>query len=215
VNYISHVLVASWVRDRPAFILGAMLPDLATICGGSILELADPDLEAGEQHHQEADFVFHCHPRFLELCGQGVQALTGAGLPRPISRAVAHVGVELLLDATLVEDPDGSLEERYRMALAVGARDQLGPAIRWRRREHAGAFEELRGFLHQRGLPRVYLEGPFLASVVTRALSRRPRLSLGQTQVELVTTWLDQARPEVAAVAADLHGSLREMLVSS
>jgi hypothetical protein len=150
---------------------------------------------------------------FLDLCARGVEALVAAGLPRPISRAVAHVGVELLLDATLVDDPGGGLEERYRMALAVGAGDQLGPAIRWRRQEHAGAFEELRGFLHQRGLPRVYREDPFLASVVTRALSHRPRLCLDQAQTELVAAWLDQARPAVAAVATDLHGSLREMLV--
>ncbi len=104
MNFFGHALIAQ--RDeatrgpvRAEFVLGAMLPDFASMLR-TRLPLASLDaLEAGLSFHHRTDDAFHGSQSFLEFSGQAFSFLSDRGVSRGTARAVAHVGVELLLDA--------------------------------------------------------------------------------------------------------------------
>ena len=61
-------------------------------------------LAAGLRFHHLTDEAFHGSRSFLEFSGQALSYLSRHGLPRGSARAVAHVGVELLLDTAFAAE---------------------------------------------------------------------------------------------------------------
>jgi hypothetical protein len=94
-----------------------MLPDFATMCGARLAEIDHPELRAGIALHHRTDRVFHASSHFLALCGDARRDLLARGLGRGHAQAVGHVGVELLLDGWLVEQPKA--RETYAAACAA------------------------------------------------------------------------------------------------
>src|SRR4029077_18435286 len=104
VNFFGHAVAARLVDDDPAFVLGAMAPDLLPLCGAVADGETSPRVGAGQAHHRSVDAIFHSSPAFPALQAWARRALRGLGLPRGPARGAAHVGIELFLDGALARE---------------------------------------------------------------------------------------------------------------
>ncbi len=120
MNYFGHATLASLLSARKpgalpfrnaviqapssAFVLGAMLPDLCAMVGLRPPETnGDPEVEAGLNYHIETDSVFHQTEVFIQHNRRVLLDLRQLGVSRGPARACSHMGVEMLIDAKLVE----------------------------------------------------------------------------------------------------------------
>ena len=187
MNFLGHAAVARHHDDDPAYVLGAVLPDLLPMAGLRLDRSAvGPQVAAGWRDHHRVDAAFHASADFT----QGVRALHADlhPLERGPRRAVAHVGWELLLDEVVADDADTLVA--FRAALEAG-RD-LHPDAGWHRlldRLAAGPFVEV-------------------ALRVHRTVGRRPRLAFDAELVPLVADVLERHRPTVARVGPGLVAAL-------
>lgn len=200
VNYLGHVAVAlATGRDDPAFLLGAALPDLASMAGvrfeRGVLPAAVAD---GVACHLEADEAFHAHPAFRDGSGALRRDLRGIGLPTGPTRAIGHAGWELLLDGTLVGGPT---EAAHRAGL--GRAELVLPALL------PGHRDRWRALIAEGPPPRLRYDEP--AWVVDRLfamLARRPRLSFDEALkpdvVEVVAAHQEQVRAVAGPIVRDL-----------
>jgi hypothetical protein len=203
MNFFGHAVVACRRAPAPgpAFVLGAMLPDLAAMCGGRVVEIADAEVAAGVRHHHETDRVFHAAPAFRRLCRDAEAGLSGRGVGRGGARGAAHVGVELLLDGLLVdEEPARSVYER---SVARAHAGDLGAALRWHAPEQAERWAALQRRLAGASLAG-YRDLDVVAERVARALARRPLLALAPAEVAAVREELPRMRDATARVATAL-----------
>lgn len=116
MNYLGHAFIASLMRSDPAFVLGAMLPDLSAMAGLRITTI-DARLSPGITFHHRTDSAFHEHPVFVR--GQRLLQtnLLDEGMRKGPARAIAHIGIEFLIDAAFI--PSAA----YLTALEFGAED--------------------------------------------------------------------------------------------
>jgi hypothetical protein len=199
MNFLAHAAVARRIDDDPAFVLGAVLPDLLPMAGLSarsghgFVRGSDETvtrIAAGWALHHRVDEVFHELPAFRT----GVQALRvelrTTALDTGPRRAVAHVGWELLLDDALADDEATTIA--FRGALLLGRGRYESPA--WR-------------LLVDRLLD-VHPHGPStttaIAERVHRAVSRRPRLAFDAAHLAGVTAVLDRHRSPIAGAAPEI-----------
>ncbi len=190
MNFFGHCVLASWCRTDAGFLLGAMLPDLANMMGGVELHPRHPAVNEGIAYHHLTDRIFHQGPSFLRMQERARKWLKAAGVRRGPTLAVAHVGVELLLDAELSNVSE--YRAHYLKALGFGKRtatDWLPP------RPLGFALRALCRHLERRA--------PFLtprnAEEVTRRLQRilerRPALALRFEELAPVADWVQRFRP--------------------
>ena len=107
MNFFGHAAVATWQAAAPGRTLGAMLPDFATMSGARLSTTTpspDAEVASGIDLHHKTDGVFHQLPVVLGLMRELDERLAHGGCARGPRRAVAHIGVELLLDGVLVEE---------------------------------------------------------------------------------------------------------------
>jgi hypothetical protein len=193
MNVLGHASVAlAWGGDDPAFVLGAVLPDLASMVHVRIdRSLVGGPVGAGMRCHFDADAIFHDHPEFRAGSAALRRDLASHGIDRGPVRAIGHAGWELLLDGTLVGLP---AEAAYWRALDVGelALDALAEA------DHSHWL----GFLgYRRRRPQLrYDDPPWVAERLYDLLARRPRLRFSREEVPAVAKVLAAHAGEVAAV---------------
>jgi acyl carrier protein phosphodiesterase len=192
MNFFGHATVACWRQTRPAFVLGAMLPDFERMAGARIRDIEEGDLLDGIRWHHHTDAAFHACPTFVELCREARSSLGSRGLPRGASMAVAHVGIELLLDGLLLGD--ATVEQAYVRALQVADREGL---LRWRSPDDTTRFARLRTRLREAGVPTGYRDPVVVAERLHRITTARPRLSFDITSIPHVATWARELRPEL------------------
>lgn len=189
MNFLSHAWLAHADRPEPRFVLGAMLPDFASMCGAHLHGTGDPLVAAGLAHHQEVDERFHVQPEFTALCRDVGAWLRDAGVGRGPAMAVAHVGVEILVDATLIGDVDAA----YLAAIATA------PVLDWS--DAGAAWGGLRGRLRDHGMPTMYRDDERVAQLMVRILEGRPRLRLDVEHVPAVAECLAAFRGRVELAA--------------
>lgn len=206
MNFFGHAVAASWQRSDPRFVLGAMLPDFATMCGTRLLEVADPTVAAGIDHHHQIDRVFHALPVVRELMRTTSAALRQAGIGRGPAAGAGHVGVELLLDGVLIE----SAEHRsiYRAGID-GAASDIDDSLTWEP-GGAGRWQELRERLCSLGPPTGYADPEEVAHRLERILAPRPRLRLSPGSVPVLARVLQDLRPAITAATPAVLGALKE-----
>lgn len=204
MNFFGHAVVASWCARDPGYVLGAMVPDFSSIISARMPVLQTVELEAGAQHHQVVDAVFHDTAEFRALCADSFGELSALGLERGRSRAVAHVGIEILLDEILSRDSDAC--RSYKAALEQGAADRLGARIGWTDPQRA-RFEELRLALRSRETTAV-VTPEALAYRLERTFRGRVRLRMTPGDLALVLRWAPLARRRVGTAAERLLGEL-------
>lgn len=189
MNFLGHAELARRHRPTDAFVLGAMLPDFASMARARLREVTDPEVRAGVAFHHRTDAAFHGAPAFVAACRRSTTELTDLGVRRGTARAAAHLGLELLLDGWLLGRDEG-LGATYRTAVALAHRPTLRAGLIFAEDAHAGRFSDLLGRLAAWGTPSGYDEPAEVAARLERMLSGRPRLEVRAADRAGVERWL-------------------------
>jgi hypothetical protein len=202
VNFFGHAAVASWDLAREGDrahaasgrALGAMLPDFATMSRARLAEPSDAAIAHGIALHHETDRAFHHLAPVLALMRELDERLDRAGCARGPRRAVAHIGIELLLDGVLVE------EAAYRDSYLAGL-DHDPAGVRWRDDGDDQRFAMLLARLRAHGAPDDLRRTEAIAARLHRMLAHRPLLAPSPADLVAIESSLaaQQARVEVAA----------------
>jgi len=203
MNYFAHGREA---LDRPYVLAGTALPDWLAACdrGARLrrgtLAGARGDLAVGVRRPLRDDAWFHATEPFLEISGVLTRRLRAAsgGDPNVHSAFFGHVLTEILLDATLIAEAPGRLDDYY------GALDEVDPAriasdaALWTTSPPRRLVEFIGLFLRTRFLGG-YLDDDGLCARL-RGVARR----VGVPLPDGIPGILPDARNMVAARAADL-----------
>lgn len=204
MNFFGHAAVAGRIDDNPAFVLGAMAPDLLPLCGAVPTVETSAPVAAGQAHHLSVDARFHANPAFTGLQSWAARGLIDRGLHRGGARGAAHVGVELLLDGVLATDADALGVYTRCLAEAEGAKT---PFL-WRDELSGRRWSELVLRLREGAIPDAYRNLDFVAARLRGALSRRPRLALSDDDAVALRTFLPALQTRVEAEAQQLVAGL-------
>lgn len=211
MNFFGHAVIAQ--RDeatrgpiRAEFVLGAMLPDFASMLRTRPPASSLDSLRAGLYFHHQTDDAFHGSESFLEFSRQASRFLTDRGVPRGTARAVAHVGVELLLDAAFADD-DGA-NEAYLSAVACGASERARDHLQWHAHDTSERFGQLCRRLSDRGRFQRHPPSELVAERLQSILVDRPRLAMDDRGLFVVREWVESARSQITSGAPQL---LREV----
>jgi len=212
VNFFSHAAVARRFSEEPEFLLGAMLPDFASMLGARLGAIFHPALERGVGFHHLTDHAFHELSAFQTETRAALSDLRARGLAKGPARAVAHVGVEMLLDVSLGQSAPA--QSAYLSALRAGLRPGLVASIAWSEKDRE-RLEDLLETLERRGVV-LDTSTPMLVERIKRTLARRPRLALGAEDPPRVLDWVEAARARVVgsapALVTALHAELERRL---
>ncbi|HEY0464343.1 MAG TPA: hypothetical protein VGC79_09055, partial [Polyangiaceae bacterium] len=189
MNFFGHALIAQRNEQargviRAEFVLGAMLPDFASMLRTRPPVATLEPLSAGLSFHHLTDDAFHGSQSFLEFSRQASRFLSDRGVTRGTARAVAHVGVELLLDAAFAYE-DGA-NEAYLSAVACGLTDRVGGHIQWHASDARPRFEQLCQRLRERGRFQQTPESELVAERLRNILADRPRLAMDERSLFVV-----------------------------
>lgn len=207
MNFFGHAIVAAMRSEAPRFVLGAMLPDLASMASARIESVADPELARGVALHHETDRAFHAATPFQALCSAALSTLESQGVARGPARAVGHVGSELLLDGVL--STDRGARAAYARSLEVGLQDRLELAVHWKNDADPTRLRTLLRRLVEAPLPEAYRDPDLVCDRLYAILARRPRLALQERDRESVRRWLRDALPSIQRDAAAILDALR------
>ncbi len=195
MNYFGHAAVASWRGEPAAFVLGAMLPDFSSMCGARLAPGADPTIEAGIALHHATDATFHSLSAFTGLMRELDERLEHGGCAKGPRRAVAHIGVELMIDGVLVAD------EAYRAAYS-SALDVDPAGIAWRNPGDSDRFAPLFARLRAHGPPDDLRRVDSIVMRLARVLAHRPLLAPNAADLRSIHSALTEQQPRIT-VATD------------
>jgi hypothetical protein len=207
VNYFGHAAVASWRQRRGGFPLGAMLPDFSTMCGARVTGTSDTDVADGIALHHETDKVFHQLPVVTGLMRELDERLARGGCARGPRRAVAHIGVELLLDGVLVDNSD------YRDAYILGL--EYDAPLMWRDEGDDQRYATLITRLRSYGVPDDLHRPEAIAHRLSRMLAHRPLLAPSPQDLVVITVALVEHKPRIEVATDTVLHALRGRLASA
>ncbi len=197
MNFFGHAVVASELSSDPYVVLGAMLPDLEEMVGSRASGFADPRVVQGIALHHVTDKVFHGAAEFTAQQNAALSTLAPLPVRKGPRRAVAHVGVELILDAAL-RTPQRL--EAYIRALTSGSDVSALQGVSFVQRLK---FRSLFGTLVRRA-PFVTPTGPCgVVERLEKALWSRPGLRLQPTELPHVLTWAEGAWQPIHEASLD------------
>lgn len=205
MNYFGHAAVASWHAspDEVAGVaLGAMLPDFAGMSGARIAGSADGAVARGIELHHATDAVFHHAPAVLALFRDAEARLAAGGCRRGPMRAAAHVGVELLLDGTLLDEL--AHRDAYTAALAHDT-----TTLTWRDPGDGERFAALLARIRPYGVPDDLRRPSAAAQRIFRALSGRRLLEPSASERDVIADVLAELAPRVAVAAETILRQVR------
>lgn len=218
MNFFGHAALAT--HHFESLSAAPSAPQLATLCAGAMLpdflgmlrlgrpRVTDEVLARGVAFHHRTDDAFHGLPPFLGLSRASFAWLTARGLPRGPARAVAHIGIEMLLDEPLAEH--ARARAAYRAALAVPLTGLLELPT-------PGGVErlgELQAALLERAHRARSPSPELVAERIRRTLAGRPRLETDDAGQALLGEWVSHTRPLVQAAAPEILARLRLSLAN-
>lgn len=203
VNFFGHAAVASWSSASAAVALGAMLPDFATMCGARIMNDAahEDAIGRGIDIHHATDATFHRLPVVTGLMRDLDKLLEDRHCARGPRRAVAHIGVELLLDGVLVDEP--AYRDAYTRALAHD-----GQPV-WREPDDPARFAVLIARLRAYGVPDDLREPAAITHRLGRMLAHRPLLAPSAADLAAIRDALTVYKPRIDVAAETILRALR------
>ena len=208
VNFLGHAVVALEQSEDERFVLGAMLPDFATMIGQRLGHVTEPALADGVALHHRTDAIFHAVPSFARLVTETTAALTAAGLRRGPARAVGHIGVEMLLDGWWVRHH--GVPAQYDLALA--AAPEMEAFIAWRGEAEPNALSRACLRLHELEIAPGYADPGLVTRRLERVLRDRPRLALNPTERSRVSQWAEATSATMSTSAPAIWTELRDGL---
>ncbi|MBL8852480.1 MAG: hypothetical protein JNK57_00785 [Planctomycetaceae bacterium] len=218
MNYLAH---AYRFLERPTFALGTMIPDFMNMVdrrarvrrrhAERLIDMPDlfvADLAAGIVQHHCDDYSFHNSPSFLELQEQLSRHLrTTVPDPRGLrSWFTAHIGIEMLLDWTIMDQYPDSLTRLYQVFEETDCR-QLCRAVEWMAGCELPKFEPMHAFFLTERFLYDYRTDVGLFYRINRILVR---VGLEPFQPDQIT-WVPIARQWVASA----HDSLLAPVVAA
>ncbi len=216
MNFFGHAVIAQRYEAargpvRPAFVLGAMLPDFASMLRVRPPHVTEAVLAAGTRFHHATDDAFHGAESFLEFSRRASSFLSERGLSRGSARAVAHVGVELLLDGAFASKT--AANEAYLSALDAALTISIASHIEWEDRVNVARFQQLCHNLRQRGGARADAPAELVAERLRNILADRPRLAMDDAGQSVVRDWVVNTRPLIISSAELVLGEVERRLV--
>jgi acyl carrier protein phosphodiesterase len=211
MNFFGHACVAIVRSESPRFVLGTMLPDLASMASLRLGGLRDPELAAGVALHHHTDRLFHGAEAFRGLCESALRDLEGAGVARGAARAVGHVGSELLLDGVLSVDEHA--RATYARALELALRDRVEQEVGFEGDTSPVRLRRLLERLSEGPLPEGYRDVDFVYARLEGLLATRPRLALCPGDAVPVRSWLKKAARRLESDGAALLRHVRESVL--
>lgn len=208
MNFFAHAAVASLYGRDARFVLGAMLPDFASMLGRLQLLVTDPELARGVAFHHATDAAFHEVSDFVRLVAEARATLTAGGMGKGPARAAAHIGVEFLLDGALARNPTG--RTAYISALDEATAGDLG--IRWSAETDRHRLRDLLLKLLEYGVPDETPAPSAIARRIRRVLESRPRLAFDERHESAVAEWVVRARPAVVGCTPSILDELSSRL---
>jgi len=184
-----------------------MLPDFCGMCGVRIAEADEAEVAGGIALHHATDAAFHRLPAVTGLMRELDEELQRGGCSRGPRRAVSHIGVELLLDGVLIDEPG------YRAVYLAGLAHR--PALRWRDPEDGARLAGLLDRLRDRGVPDDLRRPEAVAARVHRVLAPRPRLAPSPGELGAIRDALVAFQPRVAVAAETIVRALRAALAAA
>ncbi|MBA2541005.1 MAG: hypothetical protein H0V17_15305 [Deltaproteobacteria bacterium] len=203
MNFFGHAAVASWQAAAPGVVLGAMLPDFSTMSGARVAQANDPDIAVGIDLHHATDAAFHTLPVVTGLMRELDAALLARNCARGPRRAVAHIGVELLLDGVLVDEP------AYREAYTRGLAHDASPAIAWRDPGDDARFAKLLERLRAYGVPDDLRKPEAITHRLARVLAHRPLLAPSADDLRAIGAALVEFKPRLIVAVDTVIRALR------
>ena len=212
MNFFGHLAVARRVDEDPAFLLGAMAPDLLRMCGVAAEPATSPKVAAGQRHHVEVDARFHDNSAFTGLYTWAARALVQAGLPRGPARGAAHVGIELFLDGFL----SGDVPARAAYARCLAEAESADAPLAFADEPSHHRWRTLLARLRVATIPDGYRDPEFVAVRLAGTLARRPRLALAPSAATVLRAFLPELKARVAdqadALVAAASGPLDRLI---
>jgi acyl carrier protein phosphodiesterase len=203
MNFIGHLYVAQWSSDAPRFLLGAMLPDFASMAGVRLSAIADDELASGVRLHHRTDDVFHSAPMFTALVHDTIATLTARGVERGPARAVGHIGVEMLIDGELLRQAEVGAAYLYALAAFEGVSHALDTTSE-------AALSALLVRLVRHGIPYDYERPEAVTARVSSVLARRPRLALSAPAQAVVGSIMPDLKARVVVCLPELLAHLSQ-----
>ena len=214
MNFFSHAVVAGSFSEDPAFVLGSMLPDFASMLGFRMPAVGEATVRSGVRFHHLTDHAFHELSSFLTWSRDAHIDLREKGLERGPARAVAHVGIEILLDMALGQS--ASARAAYLAGLEAGRRPEVNASLAWSEAERA-RLADLLDTLARRGVV-LDTSSELVVERIRRTLAGRPRLRLATDDPPRVLDWVEATRDLVVsstgALVTELHRELERRLQS-
>ena len=217
MNFFGHALIAH--RDeatrgptRAEFVLGAMLPDFASMLRTRLPSATLDALDSGLSFHHRTDDAFHGSQFFLAFSRQAASFLSDRGVARGTARAVAHVGVELLLDTAFAHE--NAANEAYLSALGCAMTERVQGCIQWQTSEASARFQQLCQRLEQRGPFQANPTSELVAERLRSILADRPRLAMNEGALSIVKEWVASARLQIISGAPQLLREVEQRLNS-
>ena len=204
VNFFGHAAVASWRVGRGGLPLGAMLPDFSTMCGARIAGTPDPEVAEGIALHHATDKAFHNLPVVLGLMKELDQRLERGGCARGPRRAVAHIGVELLIDSVLIDNED------YRDSFILGL--EYEAEITWRDEGDDLRYGALIARMRAYGVPMDLKRPEAITHRMARMLGHRPLLAPSPSDLSTISISLLEHKPRVEVAIDTVLRALRAAL---
>ncbi|MGE0870162.1 MAG: hypothetical protein AB7P03_16475 [Kofleriaceae bacterium] len=130
--------------------------------------------------------------------------LLRGGCARGPRRAVAHIGVELLLDGVLVEDSE------FRDAYTLGI--EYDAQLLWRDEGDAERYAALIVRLRSHGVPYDLQRPEAIGLRLSRMLAHRPLLAPSSADLDAINMALFEYKPRVEVAADTVMRSLRAAL---
>jgi hypothetical protein len=218
MNFFGHAAVAAshfsaeanppGARELATLCAGAMLPDFIGMLRLSRPVLGDELLTRGVAFHHRTDEVFHDLPSFHRLSRQAFAWLSERQLPRGPARAVAHIGIEMLLDEVLAKERPA--RDAYLSALEV----PIGAMLTFATPADAERLAALQKALLGRSATDRAPAAELVAERIVRTLSGRPRLATDEAGQLLLGGWVALTRPLVERDAPEVFAMLRERLAN-
>jgi len=215
MNFFGHALLAQRNEatrgaTRAEFVLGAMLPDFASMLRARPPTTTLDALSAGVSFHHRTDDAFHGCASFLEFSHHASNFLSERGVSRGTARAVAHVGVELLLDAAFARDT--AVNEAYLSALACATTPPVRQSVHWQTAESDERFQHLCHRLLERGHVQPTPTSELVAERLRNILADRPRLAMDERGLSVVRNWVESARSQITSRAPQLLREVEQRL---
>jgi hypothetical protein len=187
---------------------GSMLPDFVGMLRMGRPVVLDERVARGVSFHHRTDHVFHDLESFKQLSRDAFAWLSAQQVPRGPARAVAHIGVEMLLDEVLSDDDSAC--DAYRAAL----RTPLEGTLSFVAPSDSERLATLRAMLLERAATRLEPSPQQVAERIRRSLAGRPRLATDAAAQPRLSSWVERTRPLVVSAAPELLATLRAQLAN-